>query len=134
MCESEFEIMKVIWAKEGISSREVSTILSNKMNWSSSTVKTLLSRLLEKKYIVNKVVGNKYMYYSNCKEEEILNEMTLNLTTKFCNKKVYKIIESIILNNELSKEDVRNIFNLLESKKDIVDEVKCNCLKGQCNC
>lgn len=134
MCDSEFQVMKVIWSKGEVTSREVIDILSNKMNWSSSTIKTLLSRLLEKKYISKIQKSNKYIYYSNCNEENIIEEMINNLMNNICNKKKGKFISYMLKKYDLSIYDIRNIKEILDNKKNIYEDIKCNCIKGQCNC
>ncbi|KRL81826.1 hypothetical protein FC36_GL001421 [Ligilactobacillus equi DSM 15833 = JCM 10991] len=45
---AEWEVMRVIWTLNSASSRQIIDQLQTKMNWSPSTVKTLLRRLTEK--------------------------------------------------------------------------------------
>ena len=45
---AEWEVMRVLWAKGQATSSEIIAILSKKLDWSASTVKTLLGRLADK--------------------------------------------------------------------------------------
>lgn len=42
--DAEWEVMRVIWTQGKTTSREVHTLLNEKKEWKSTTVKTLLSR------------------------------------------------------------------------------------------
>ena len=46
--DAEWEVMRVIWTQGKTTSREVHTLLNEKKEWKSTTVKTLLSRLTDK--------------------------------------------------------------------------------------
>ena len=45
---AEWQIMKVVWANREVTSKFVSDVLCEKMEWKKATIKTLLNRLLEK--------------------------------------------------------------------------------------
>ena len=45
---AEWEVMRVLWAKGQATSSEIIAILSKKLDWSASTVKTLIGRLADK--------------------------------------------------------------------------------------
>ena len=45
---AELEIMKVLWKQPGIGASEIVDALDGEQDWSPRTVKTLLSRLVEK--------------------------------------------------------------------------------------
>ena len=45
---SEWEVMRIIWTLEPVNSTKVIQELQAKKNWSESTIKTLLRRLVKK--------------------------------------------------------------------------------------
>ena len=45
---AEWEVMRVLWAKGQATSSEIIAILAKKLDWSASTVKTLIGRLADK--------------------------------------------------------------------------------------
>ncbi|WP_369403870.1 BlaI/MecI/CopY family transcriptional regulator [Secundilactobacillus silagei] len=45
---SEWELMRIVWTKGKIYSRELIDLLQEKRSWSDSTIKTLLRRLVKK--------------------------------------------------------------------------------------
>ena len=49
--ESEWEVMKIIWNKNPCSANEIIKILEGSTEWKPKTVKSLISRLLNKNVI-----------------------------------------------------------------------------------
>ena len=59
---AEWEIMRVVWTKEETTSSEILDILEDKTDWTASTVKTLLKRLVDKGYLSTQKVGKSFRY------------------------------------------------------------------------
>ena len=132
---AEWEIMRVVWANEEVTSKFVSEVLGEKMNWKHATVKTLLNRLLEKNVLKKREKGNKYIYYTEYNEQEIAKQYVMETFNRICRTKVGHMITELIKNNMLSFEDLDNINKTVEEKrKTAVKKVPCECLSGQCNC
>lgn len=132
---AEWQVVKVICANPDIQSSEIAKILCERFQWKSATVKTLIHRLLEKKVIKNKQSGKKYLYYSDFSGDDLAKQMIQSQIEKICSTKIGKIIAFLIDNNELSFKDLEYIKEALENKKKYaVNEVKCNCIPGQCDC
>ena len=45
---AELDVMKVVWARPGLAAADVHNELTDRKDWTSRTVKTLLARLVEK--------------------------------------------------------------------------------------
>ena len=133
--DAEWEIMRVVWATQATTSKEVTEILNEKTEWKSTTVKTLLSRLVEKEMLGTKRNGNKFIYYPLVEERRSIDALSKDLLEKICSKKVGKVLETIINNSTLSFTDIDHLEKLLqEKKKTSVEVVPCNCITGQCQC
>ena len=46
--DAEWEVMRVVWANDRVTSKKVISVLEEKMDWTQSTIKTILGRLVEK--------------------------------------------------------------------------------------
>lgn len=133
--DAEREIMRVIWANEPVTSRYISEVLSEKMDWKPATSKTLIGRLVEKQLVSTKAEGNKFLYSAKVTEEDSIHHATENLLSQICNKKVGSTIASLLSQATLSKKDVQLLEEILQTKKaEAVEEVPCNCIPGQCEC
>ncbi|MBF0716191.1 CopY/TcrY family copper transport repressor [Gemelliphila palaticanis] len=132
---SEWEVMRIIWTLENVGSSEIIKILSEKKQWSPSTIKTLISRLVDKKLISYRKVSNKNIYYSNFTEKDGVFSIISDVLNKVCSKKIPNILEIIVENTEMSKKDIAQLEKILKKKILTAPEtVKCNCVAGQCMC
>lgn len=133
--DAEWEIMRVVWSKKATTSNEIIGILMTKMAWKPSTVKTLLSRLVDKQYVGTEKKGKQFIYTPLVDEEVCINESGQAFLEKICAKKVGGVLESIIQTKELSVTDIERLIQLLEKKKKSAPiSVACNCIPGQCTC
>ena len=133
--EAEWEVMRVVWSNNQVTSKLVIEVLKEKKSWSVSTIKTLLSRLVEKDTLQTEKIGNKFLYSAKYLENDCLEVLTRNFIRKFCSKKTKNIIKYAIEENNLSKSDIDEVIQLLQKKRKSAKEVTpCNCIKGQCTC
>ena len=72
--DSEWEIMKIIWQNDSITSTKIINELQEKTNWKASTIKTLINRLLNKEAISFTKKGKEYYYFSIVYEEECIKK------------------------------------------------------------
>ncbi|ALS01736.1 penicillinase repressor [Enterococcus silesiacus] len=133
--DAEWEIMRVAWTTKETTSKEVTEILNAKTEWKSTTVKTLLSRLVDKGMLGTTRNGNKFIYFPLVEERKSIEALSEEMLAKVCSKKVGKVLESIINESLLSFDDIDELEALLkEKRKSAVKEVACNCTPGQCQC
>ena len=60
--EAEWEVMRVVWSNGHTTSKFVIDTLGEEKSWTPSTIKTLLSRLVEKGFLETTKQGNKFLY------------------------------------------------------------------------
>ena len=132
---AEWEVMRVVWANDRVTSKIVISVLQEKMDWTQSTIKTILGRLVEKGVLNTEHEGRKFIYTANIEETEAVRDYTEDIFNRICNKKVGNVIGSIIKDHVLSFDDIDRLEKILEMKKSFaVEEVDCNCPEGQCDC
>ena len=119
--DAEWEVMRVVWANDRVTSKKVISVLQEKMDWTQSTIKTILGRLVEKGVLNT--------------EKEAVRNYAEDIFKRICNKNVGNVIGSIIEDHVLSFDDIDRLEKILEMKKSFaVEEVDCNCPEGQCEC
>ena len=133
--EAEWEVMRVVWSNKETTSKFVIDTLGEKKSWTPSTIKTLLSRLVEKGFLETRKQGNKFLYSAKCVEDECLEILTQNFLERICERRTHIIVKNIIEKDNLSKSNIDEIIELLQEKrKTAADVITCKCLKGQCSC
>ena len=133
--DAEGEVRRVVWANHHVTSKEVISILEDKMNWKATTIKTLLGRLVEKGALSTEQDGKKFIYTARVAEEVTVRNYTGDIFSRICNKDIGHVIGEIIKDNVLSFNDIRYLEEILEKKRtSAVEEVSCQCLPRQCQC
>jgi len=133
--DSEWEIMRAVWAQEQVTSREIIEVLQKKKDWSSATIKTFIGRLVKKEMLDTEKEGKKFLYSAKIDEHEFLKSTLDETFNNICDKNNGSIIARLIENSVLSFEDIEQLERMIEKKKkDAVGEVPCSCTPGQCKC
>ena len=133
--DAEWEVMRVVWANERVTSKKVISVLKEKMDWTQSTIKTILGRLVEKGVLNTEQEGRKFIYTAKIEEKEAIRDYAEDIFNRICKKKVGNVIGSIIEDHVLSFDDIDRLERIFEMKKAFaVEEVDCNCPEGQCKC
>lgn len=68
--DAEWEVMRVVWANDRVTSKKVISVLQEKMDWTQSTIKTILGRLVGKGVLNTEHEGRKFIYTANIEETE----------------------------------------------------------------
>lgn len=133
--DSEWEVMRAVWAQDKVTSREISEVLQQKKDWGTATIKTFIGRLVKKGMLETEKDGKKFLYSASIKEDEFIRN-TLNETfDNICDKDAGNAIAGLIEKSILSFDDIEQLERTIEmKKKDAVEEVPCSCTPGQCKC
>lgn len=114
--EAEFEVMKVIWDNEPISTNDIVNIVTKTSDWNMRTVHTLISRLDKKGAICHKKEGRTFVYSSVVKKDEYIKTESKSFVKKFYDGTANKMVVNFIKNDMLSKEDIEELRNILNKK------------------
>ena len=105
--EAELEIMKVLWENKEATSLQIIDEVSKTTDWNKNTIKTLISRLVEKEAIsVDKNKGNLYLYTPNISIEEYKSEENKNFLKKLYNGSINDMLLTFAKSNELTRKDL----------------------------
>lgn len=133
--DSEWEIMRVVWTLNKVTSKQIIDVLQEKKDWKPATTKTFLGRLVKKRMLNTEADGKRYLYSAAVNEEKTIRNVTNSFFHQICSKEVGKTIAGMISEAVLSFDDITLLEKALEQKKkNAVEEVTCNCVPGQCQC
>lgn len=125
--ESEWSIMEVLWendenmtgseseeVKFGLTLGEIVKILSAKSTWTSTTIRTLLIRLSNKKAVnVDKTAGV-HKYSPAHPRSEYVNEEINAFVSRVFNNSPCQLITSLIKSGKLSVDEKKEIMDILK--------------------
>src|SRR5699024_8264175 len=70
--DSEWEIMRVVWAQKEVTSKEIIEVLQQKKDWKPATTKTFIGRLANKDMLDTRTEGRRYIYSPKVNEEKVV--------------------------------------------------------------
>lgn len=114
--EAEWEIMKIIWSKSPLTANEIIESLEGKTDWKPKTIRTLISRLVEKKAMGVDQEGKFYSYYPLVAEEECLKAETKSFLKRLYGGSMKPFLVNFLREEKLSSEDIKELKNILDEK------------------
>lgn len=114
--EAEYEVMKVIWNFEPISTPEVVEKLSNMSDWKPNTIHTMLARLVKKKALQARKDGRVFIYSSLVEKHEYVEQKSKSFLQQFFGGTLNSMILNFIENDKLSNEDISELKKILSMR------------------
>lgn len=115
--EAEWEVMKIVWVNSPCTSNQIIDALAQSTDWSPKTIKTLISRLVNKNILGFKEDGRRYIYYSLVKESDCIKAENQSFLSKVYNGALKSMLVSFIKENDLSKDDIEDLKRILDERK-----------------
>ncbi len=111
--ESELVLMKIIWQNGGTAlySLIMEELEKDGNEWKNNTVLTLLSRLVEKKFLKVKKIGRKNEYIATVTEQEYQTIQTHNFLDKVYGGNVKNLVSALLRQDILSADELKEIEN-----------------------
>ena len=126
---AEWRIMKIIWMEGKQTSTDLIAVLSERFDWSKSTIKTLLTRLVEKGCWTREKSGRAFVYSALLKQDQSLDLVVEEVKDKVCSKRIVQVLENLIQESDFTLADLNQLQQVLEEKKaEAVETVPCNCM------
>ena len=109
--ESELVLMKIIWKNGGAAlySLIMEELEKDKNEWKNNTILTLLSRLVEKKFLKVKKIGRKNEYVATVTEAEYQTMQTHRFLDKVYGGNVKNLVSTLLRQDILSADELKEI-------------------------
>jgi BlaI family transcriptional regulator, penicillinase repressor len=108
-------IMQVLWDKTPVSSAEIVSSLKDATGWDPKTIHTFLRRLMSKGIVNALKEGSFYKYSPNISRSEYTISETKSFVKKIYDGSISNLIISFVKQEELSKEEVKKLKEILEA-------------------
>lgn len=111
--ESELNIMNVVWEhSEPISFPEIREKLQY-TGWDSSTIRTMITRLVKKEVLFQQKKGF-YLYSASIKQEDFINQETQNFVQKIFGGNVKGLISNLLNKNYIDDKELDELKEFWE--------------------
>lgn len=115
--EAEHAVMEVLWDRGTASASEVCDSVCETRDWSLATVKTLLSRLVQKGAIETKPDGRRFLYSPLIARADYVGGESRRLVDRLFGGRAASLVAHLAETEALSEDDVSEIEALLKELK-----------------
>ena len=116
--KAEFQVMDVLWDTSPIAASDVAERLADDTGWSLKTVKTLLSRLVEKGAAAHEPDGRRYLYRPKVTRDAYARRATKTLVDQLFGGRAAPLVAHLAKGDGLSNDDLRDLEALLSELKE----------------
>lgn len=117
--KAEFEVMEVLWEDSPLAAVDVAEKLSPRTGWSLRTVKTLLSRLVDKGAAAHEPDGRRFLYSPTLSRETYAEGAARRLAAQLFEGRAAPLVAHLAAGGGLSKKDIKELEALItELKRD----------------
>lgn len=129
---SEWELMRVVWSLGQATSTQIVDEIQTSKQWSISTVKTMLKRLVDKGWLTFTKQGRGFQYQAAIDEHTAMQARVDDCFAQICDMHKGEVLAQTIEKVPLSQSDIENLQAILAHKAATAPEkVACNCI--ECN-
>lgn len=117
--KAEFQVMNVLWAQSPLAASDIAEQLVKETDWSLKTVKTLLSRLVEKGAVSHQPDGRRYLYRPKVTRAAYARGATKRLADQLFGGRAAPLVAHLAESKGLTDDDIKDLELLIgELKRD----------------
>ena len=117
LTEAEWTIIKAVWEAEPCAAPSVQEKLFKKTQWTYSTVRTLMDRMVLKGLLAAEKVRNLTLYRSAVTREQAQHDELLYALKHAFNGALTPMVQCLIEGNDLSAEELAKLESFIKAKK-----------------
>ena len=115
--EAEWEVMKVLWKKSPNTASRIAQELADSTSWKLNTVKTLISRLVNKTAVGYKEDGKSHSYFPLINEDECIRAEWETFLKRVYGGALKPMIANFLREQKLSPKEIAELKAILEEGK-----------------
>src|SRR5579863_8722150 len=115
--ETEWEIMRVLWAKSPLPAQEIISALSTHDDWHPKTVKTLLNRLVKKRALGFQKDGRAYLYRPLVAEKDCIAAESDSFLGRVFGGSLQPMLAHFVESRKMSAKEIADLKRLLKDKE-----------------
>ena len=111
--ESEWKVMKILWEKPDLTLKEIAANLEA-AGWSYTTIRTLVTRLVEKGAISADKKSSNFRYFPAVSENECKYKEANRLLSKVFDGSVSMLVSTLTKDSNLTEEEQKKLMKIIE--------------------
>ena len=114
--DAEWRVCRVLWQESPLMTSEIIDRLADSAEWNSSTIKTMLARLVKKGVLGYKSRGREHQYFPKLSEEKCIETHTRTFINRVFHGAVGAMAAAFIKNHHLTNEEIAELKAILDQK------------------
>ncbi len=117
LTEAEWTIIKAIWATEPCTATAIQERLHQKTQWSYSTVRTIMDRMVVKRLLTAQKSGKVTLFHSTVTQEQAQRGELLYALKNAFNGALTPMVQCLLNSENISAKDLAELEAMIEAKK-----------------
>ncbi len=122
LTEAEWQIMNALWQKHPATAREIMDRLPPGVNWAYTTIKTMLTRLVEKQAVGEVKQGNASVYEPLVTQQKARLSAFRSLLDQAFDGAVGPLVHFLAEEKQLTAKEKKELRKILESEAEGKDK------------
>jgi predicted transcriptional regulator len=114
LSDAELELMAILWARSPLAASEIIDNAPAERDWSATTVKTMLARLVEKGALATQSQGRRFLYSPRIARDSVAADQAGRLVDRLFGGKLSPLVAQLAARRDLSEEDVAELEALVK--------------------
>lgn len=115
--QAELSVMEVLWADSPKAASDIADVLASETQWNIKTVKTLLSRLVEKGALSTAQDGRRYLYSPLISRQSYSRTAARKLSDRLFGGRATPLVAHLAEGKGLTDDDIADLEALLAELK-----------------
>jgi BlaI family penicillinase repressor len=115
---AESLVMEALWRKSPLTAEDVASSVGPEQNWTDTTVKTLLNRLLTKGAVEAARDGRRYLYAPKIARADYVQDESRTLIDRLFDGRLAPLVSHFAQTKQLSADDVAELKRLIAEIED----------------
>ena len=114
--DAEWLVMQVVWERGAATAAEVIDTLTHATGWRHRTIRTLLSRLVDKGVLAAEAEGNRYLYRPLVARSRCVRDESQSFLKKVFGGDAAELLVHFVRGAEIPPERIEELKRLLDDK------------------
>jgi len=114
--DAEWQVMQVLWDSSPMIASEVVKRLGDEPVWSPRTIKTMLSRLVQKGALTFEQEGKRYLYRPAVSRSACIRQQSSSFLSRVFSGDTSLLLAHLVEAGKLTSEDIDTLKKALEQK------------------
>lgn len=111
---AEWQVLSLVWKSGSLPTRAIIAALKEETDWSTSTIKTLLRRLVDKGHLKTRAVGNGFVYSARRSPQSALRRAGEALLDRANDATVAPLLAHLVKKSGLGADELAELRQLID--------------------